>query len=127
MLRWTAEEYQRYIHGEKSPQSKKSKFKSERVKVDGILFDSKKEAEYYLNLKLLVKAGAIQGFCRQPRFVVTYGDDNTKATEYVADFIVLNNDDTYKIVDTKGVKTKEFKLKMKALHEKYPELEVEIV
>ena len=47
-------------------------------------------------------------------------------TEYVADFVIFNNDGTSRIVDTKGVKTNEFKLKMKSFREKYPTLKVEL-
>ena len=49
-----------------------------------------------------------------------------RGTEYVADFVIFNNDGTSRIVDTKGVKTNEFKLKMKSFREKYPTLKVEL-
>ena len=123
-LRWSAEDYQRYLS--KNEPKKVSKYRSKKVKVDGILFDSQKEADYYMELKLLTQAGEVKGFCRQPRFVVTNGDDNVSATEYVADFIVFQNDGSFKIVDTKGVETAAFKLKKKSFHEKYPSLNIEI-
>lgn len=72
------------------------------------------------------KCGKISGFCRQARFVVITGDDEMRATEYVTDFVIFYPDKTYRIVDVKGVRTQEFKLKMKAMHEKYPELNVEL-
>lgn len=105
---------------------KKSKYNSRKVWVDGIPFDSQKEADYYCELKLLVTAGVIDGFCRQARFVVTAGDDTTKATEYVTDFVIFYPDKTYKIVDVKGMKTEVFKLKMKSLKEKYPKIKIEL-
>ena len=105
---------------------KKNKYNAKKTNVDGIFFDSKKEAEYYNSLKLLVRAGELDSFGRQTRFVVTEGDDKTRATEYVTDFILLFPDKTYKIVDVKGVKTEVFKLKMKSLKEKYPKLEIEL-
>ena len=86
-----------------------------------------KEADYYCQLKLLTRAGEIKGFCRQARFVVTEGVGSIeRGTEYVADFVIFNNDGTSRIVDTKGVKTNEFKLKMKSFREKYPTLKVEL-
>ena len=76
---------------------------------------------------LLTRAGEIKGFCRQARFVVTEGVGSIeRGTEYVADFVIFNNDGTSRIVDTKGVKTNEFKLKMKSFREKYPTLKVEL-
>lgn len=129
MINWTAEEYKEYLKTGKQPGEKvykKSKFHAKRVKIDGILFDSQKEAKYYSELKLRLKAGEITGFCLQPRFVVTFGNDSTKATEYVADFIVFFPDGSSEIIDTKGVKTKEFNLKMKSFQEKYPKLSVKI-
>lgn len=130
MITWTAEEYREYTRSGKMPKNTKEKAKSKyhakSVSVDGLKFPSKKEADFYVQLKLLTQAGEISGFCRQPRFVVTYGDDNNKAVEYVSDFIIFNNDGTYKIVDTKGLETNVFKLKMKSFYEKYPKLKVNL-
>lgn len=108
------------------PQKKKSKYNARKVTVDGLRFDSELEAKFYGQLKLLQKVGAIDGFCRQARFIVTEGDTAGSATEYLCDFVIFYPDHTYKIVDTKGVQTEVFKLKMKSFHEKYPRLKVEI-
>lgn len=121
-MRWTDEQYQEYLGKPK----KKSKYNAKKTVVDGITFDSKKEAEYYIGLKALVRAGEIKGFARQCKFVVTEGDEETKATEYLADFIVIHNDDKAEIIDTKGVQTAVFKLKMKCFREKYPNLRVKL-
>lgn len=112
--------------GVKMPEQKRQKYNARKVRVDGIAFDSQTEANYYCRLKLLLRAGEIDGFCRQARFVVTYGQDGEKGTEYVTDFIVFLPDKTYRIVDVKGIKTRDFKLKMKSLREKYPRLKVEL-
>ena len=61
-----------------------------------------------------------------PRFVITAGDDGTKAVEYVTDFVIFFPDKTYKIVDVKGMETPVFKLKMKSLKEKYPKINIEL-
>lgn len=112
--------------GIRVPKKGKSKYNAKKTKIDGITFDSKAEANFYCQLKMLLKCGKISGFCRQARFVVITGDDETRATEYVTDFVIFYPDKTYRIVDVKGVQTQEFKLKMKAMHEKYPELNVEL-
>ena len=103
-----------------------NKYNARKVWVDGICFDSQKEADYYCQLKLLLKAGAINGFCRQARFVIIEGKNGERGTEYVTDFVVFNPDGTYRIVDTKGVETSDFKLKVKSFYEKYPKLKIEL-
>ena len=129
-MRWSEAEYARYIQNTKqytNNQKPKNKYYSQKTWIDGICFDSKKEADYYCHLKLLTREGEIKGFCRQARFVVTEGVGSIeRGTEYVADFVIFNNDGTSRIVDTKGVKTNEFKLKMKSFREKYPTLKVEL-
>ena len=111
---------------DESKEKKKSKYNSRKVRIDGIPFDSQKEADYYRDLKLLLRSGVIDGFCRQARFVVTDGDNETKATEYVTDFVIFFPDKTYKIVDVKGMETEVFKLKLKSLKEKYPKIKIEL-
>lgn len=114
------------LNNEKSKSCGTSKYHSKKVRVDGIPFDSQKEADYYAGLKILLEKGIIDGFCRQARFVVTAGDDETRATEYVTDFVIFFPDKTYKIVDVKGMETEVFKLKMKSLKEKYPKIKIEM-
>lgn len=105
-MRWSEAEYARYIQNTKqytNNQKPKNKYYSQKTWIDGICFDSKKEADYYCQLKLLTRAGEIKGFCRQARFVVTEGVGSIeRGTEYVADFVIFNNDGTSRIVDTKG-------------------------
>lgn len=127
---WTEEDYKQYLSRRgKQPKEaapKRNKYHAKKIRVDGIYFDSLAESRYYISLKLLTRAGEIKGFCRQPRFVIVEGDDQTRATEYVSDFVVFYNDGTFKIVDVKGMKTEVFKLKMKSFKEKYPKLEIEL-
>lgn len=105
---------------------RKSKYNARKVSVDGITFDSKAEADFYCRLKLLLRAGQIDGFCRQARFVVTEGRNGEKGTEYVTDFIVFYPDGSYRIIDVKGVKMDVFRLKVKCMREKYPKLNIEL-
>ena len=117
----SAEQYRKMIG--KKP---KSKYGARKTSVDGISFDSQAEANYYCKLKILLQKGEIDGFCRQARFLVTDGNDGEKGTEYVTDFIIFCRDGTYRIVDVKGVQTPVFKLKIKCMKEKYPNLKVEL-
>ena len=125
-MNWTQEEYEAWQrkNGKQEPGViliKKPKYRNNRIKVDGFLFDSKLEADYYDDLKIQLRAGVIQGFCRQPRFVLT------ESMEYLADFIVWNLDGTAEIIDTKGYKTDLYIAKKKMFKEKYPKLEIKEV
>lgn len=100
---------------------KKSKYNNKRIKLDGHLFDSKKEADYYCELKLRLSAGDIRGFCIQPKFILTAD------IIYIADFIVFENDGNVRIVDVKGIETDVFKLKKRLFEEKFEYLELEII
>ena len=90
-------------------QKGKSKYKAKKTSVDGHSFDSLKEADYYEELKLLLKAGEIKGFCIQPTFILA---PNLK---YKADFIVFNNDGTSEIIDVKRNENKRVYSKEKSI------------
>ena len=128
MVRWTEEQYMDYL-GIKQP--KKSKYNNKKVIVDGIKFDSQKEAEYYCRLKLLKQAGEIKDFGLQPRYVLQPGFEKNgekfKPITYIADFVITNNDGTTDVVDIKGVETQIFKIKRKLFEYKYPDLSLKVV
>lgn len=130
-LRMTEEEYMEYQkkHGSNNilEPVKKPKYNNKRIRVDGILFDSKLEADYYSELKLQLRAGAIKGFCRQPEFILTEGFGDRKPVTYRADFIIFQLDGTAEIIDTKGFETETFRLKHKQFLNKFPGLELKII
>ena len=106
---WSGEEYRRY----QEKGNKRSKYGAVKTKIDGQIFDSKKEADYYCELKLRLQAGEIKGFCLQPTFILAEG------LKYKADFIVFNNDGTTEVIDVKGFKTKEYITKKKVFDDKF--------
>ena len=127
---WSEEQYQEYLQRKGIQPAKKlakSKYHSHHVWVDGICFDSAKEAEYYGNLKLLQRAGAIKGYCRQPQFVLTEGNDTERAITYSADFIVFKLDGSVEIIDTKGYEPEQWKRTYKMFRLRYPDLELKVV
>jgi hypothetical protein len=130
-LRMSEDEYMEYQrkHGSNNvlEPAKKPKYNNKRTRVDGILFDSQKEADYYSELKLQLKAGTIKGFCRQPEFVLVEGFAGRKPVTYKADFIVFNLDGTVDIIDTKGYETETFRIKYKQFLNKFPGLELKII
>ena len=140
MARWTEEQYQKFVKKKKGlpvkPQSKrkskrKSKYNNQKTIVDDIKFDSKKEAEYYCQLKLLKQAGEIKDYRLQPRYELQPAfEKNSKkyrAITYIADFAIINNDGTTEVVDIKGVETQVFKIKKKLFEYMYPDLNLKVV
>lgn len=95
-----------------------NKYRNQPTEVDGIRFASKAEARRYANLKLLERAGEIEGLKLQPRFPLIV--NNIHVCTYVADFAYLDrNTDREVVEDTKGVKTKDFVIKAKLFHALY--------
>ena len=102
--------------------------------VDGIKFDSKKEAEYYYQLKLLKQAGKIKDYRLQQRYELQpafkKNGKKYRAITYIADFVITNNDGTTEVVDVKSsktFKTQVYRIKKKMFEYKYPELTIKEV
>ena len=91
----------------------KSKYNNHKVEVDGIKFDSQKEADYYCELKLRLQAGEIKAFCRQAEFILAPN------LRYKADFIVFNTNLPVEVIDVKGFKTDVYKVKKKVFEDKF--------
>jgi hypothetical protein len=107
-----------------------AKYHNKKIEIDGVIFDSRKEAKRYKELSLLERAGAIQDLQTQVKFVLipTQREPDTigkrggiikgkvieKECAYIADFVYMENGD--KIVeDTKGFKTKDYIIKRKLM------------
>lgn len=114
-------------HALAAESKKKAKFNNVKSKIDGITFDSQLEARFYNELKLRLKAGDIAGYCYKSKFLLTPETQAQRKSEYITDFIIFNNDGTYEIIDTKGIRTKEYILKIKQMAVNYPLLKVKEV
>ena len=96
-----------------------NKFGARPKTVDGIRFDSTLEAEYYVYLKALEKAGVIAKLELQVKcelYPAQKHPDTGKhirAITYIADFRVTYPDGSVEYLDTKGYEKPEFKLKAK--------------
>lgn len=98
--------------------ARRNKYNAKKTVVDGIEFDSIREADRYCELKLLEKANEIRSLELQPRFLLQdkFKDRNGKThrkIEYVADFMYINKDDKKIVEDVKGMMTDVYKLKKK--------------
>ena len=96
-----------------------NKYKNVKIVVDGIEFDSRKEAKRYSELKLLERAGEIQDLELQKEYILIPSQKiNGKVIErpvkYIADFVYKENGKTV-VEDTKGVRTAEYVIKRKLM------------
>jgi hypothetical protein len=91
-----------------------SKYHNTKTTVDGIAFDSKKEAARHGELQLLAKAGAIQDLRLQMPFELIPKQAGERAVRYIADFVYMENGKMI-VEDVKGVKTDVYKIKKKLM------------
>jgi hypothetical protein len=94
------------------------KYKAKKTAVNGMTFDSKKEADRYRELLLLEKAGEIVQLKCQVKFVLIpkqklYGV-TLRECAYIADFTYYEKGE-FVVEDVKGVKTPEYKIKRKLM------------
>jgi hypothetical protein len=114
------------------PNQKQNKFKNKKVSVNGKVFDSKKEAQRYQELKLLEKSGIIKDLELQKRFILLEGFKKNNKTYrpiyYYADFVYyLIYEKKTVVEDVKASKyftTDVYKLKKKLFEYKYPDLTI---
>ena len=106
---------------------KPSKYRSKKVEVDGITFDSQKEANRYQELLLEKRAGLVLDIELQPSFELQEGYRDAgkwvRPIVYIADFRVTYADGRVVVIDTKGFRTKEYRLKKKLFRRRYPEID----
>ena len=91
-----------------------SKYKNVKTTLDGITFDSKKEATRYAELMLLQRSGLIQNLRLQVSFELIPKQAGERAVRYIADFVYDENGETI-VEDVKGVRTDVYRLKKKLM------------
>lgn len=88
-----------------------AKYKNKKITVDGIAFDSKKEAKRYQELKALEQAGAISNLRLQVKYILIPSqyvlvDGKRKCLErevtYIADFEYYDSNNKKHVEDTKN-------------------------
>lgn len=100
----------------------KSKYHAQKCVLDGINFDSRKEAMKYADLNVLEKAKIIKDLKLQVKFplIPAQKDESGKvverAVDYVADFVYRDSDTgLLHVVDAKGVRTRDYIIKRKLM------------
>lgn len=104
-----------------------SKYRNKKVNVDGIWFDSIKEARRYGELKLLEKGGYISDLKLQVPYELlpNQKDIDGKVIErkvrYIADFVYRdkNGQEVVEDAKSKATKTEVYRLKKKLMLDKY--------
>jgi len=99
---------------------KKSKFGNNKVKVNGVTFDSEGEYTHYCTLKLKERTGEIRNLRHHVNFELIPAQvicgKKVQGTSYEADFVYEQAPDwTQVIEDYKGYKTPEYILKRKLM------------
>jgi len=125
-----------------------NKYKAVKTTIDGITFDSKREAKRYTELKLLEKAGHITHLELQPEYQITI--NGAKICKYKADFryftVRQENREQYTnskgewqtptitgdkegqiVEDVKGFKTPIYRLKKRLVEACYPGTQIKEV
>ena len=100
-----------------------NKYRNRKTVLDGIEFDSAKEARRYAELLLLQKAGEIYDLQRQVPFVLIPKQTDPitgrlleREAKYIADFTYRScKTGRITVEDTKGLKTREYVLKRKMM------------
>ena len=94
-----------------------NKYRNREVIVDGLRFQSVKEASRWQELRMLERAGEITGLVRQQKIELIPKTKLYRACYYVCDFIYDDKRENKTIYeDVKGVRTKEYLLKRKLLY-----------
>lgn len=116
-LRWTEEDLKDYQARQKQQPKQRSivsvpikqqvedavrrnKYGNRRVEVDGIRFDSQKEARYYEELMLRYRAGDLKLVLLQVPFILP------GPVKYYADFLTIDNDGRFEVIDVKSEATR---------------------
>lgn len=111
------------------------KYGNRKVEVDGILFDSVREAKRYTILKAMQDEGTISDLKRQVKFVLIpaqyreitkYGRNGNRLKPkkecifrecaYIADFVYQDKDGNKVVEDTKGFRTTDYQIKKKLMY-----------
>lgn len=115
----TAKQFREIASGKKP-----SKYHAQKTVVDGITFDSKKESKKWKELCTMEATGIISNLQRQVQFelqpaYVNNQGKKIRAINYIADFVFEQDNKIY-VMDSKGMRTKDYILKRKIFEYKYP-------
>lgn len=95
-----------------------NKYHNQKTVIDGITFDSKREAQRYAQLLLMQRAGVIEGLRLQVPYILIDKSDKGRAVKYIADFVYFDCQKRHEVIeDVKGMRTDVYKLKKRLMAE----------
>ena len=102
----------------RTQRKKPNKYNARKTTVCGRTFDSKREAEVYLELLAQKQAGGIVRIDFQPSYTLLAGfrdnqGNNQRPITYTADFFVKYADGHSEVIEVKGVRTRDYLLRKK--------------
>jgi len=102
-----------------------SKYGNVKVTFDGVVFDSKKERDRYIDLRILERAGEIENLELQPEYELIPKSKTERAVKYRGDFRYTEDGHTV-VEDVKSTATEKDKayiIKRKLMRWRYPRVE----
>ena len=102
-----------------------NKYGAKKVEIDGHVFDSRLEGRYYEHLLYLMNDGVVESFEMKKSYTLLDKFPHPKtgktvrAIKYTPDFEVIYADGHVEVVDTKGVKTRDFIMRCKMFMFRY--------
>lgn len=114
MTSMSIDQYRREIlkQSDKPKAAKRNKFNAQKIELDGMTFDSKKEHKRYIELKAMQQRGEIFGLEHHTKFELApktklEGEKRAKpALRYFADFTYYNTRGEYIVEDVKSAATR---------------------
>ena len=102
-----------------------NKYGAKKVEIDGHVFDSRLEGRYYEHLLYLMNDGVVESFEMKKSYTLLDKFPHPKtgktvrAIKYTPDFEVIYTDGHVEVVDTKGMKTRDFIMRCKMFMFRY--------
>jgi len=90
-----------------------NKYRAVKTEIDGQVFDSKREAMRWSELKMLERSKIISDLKRQVPYELRV--NGVLICKYIADFVYLDQQGREVVVDVKGVRTPVYRLKSKLM------------
>ena len=106
--------------------TKSNKYKNRRTEYNGVMYDSKKEADVARELDIMVRAKEIREYKRQVTFNL-YGINNGFICNHRVDFVITDNDGSKAVWEVKGLETKDWVIKKKLFEDNYPYMKYHVI
>lgn len=112
----------------KKEKSTYSRYGSHKCEINGLTFDSVMEGRFYAYLLTVEHEGALKKVETQVKYTLVEGfthklsKKKIRPITYIADFVITYPDDVQVVIDVKGKKTPEFKIKEKLFYKMYPNI-----